>query len=125
MLKACSRCGKIHDFAYTCNVGRNRLFNDRQDKEAARLRSKRSWQLKRDDIKTRAFNLCEVCKDHGIYNYDALSVHHITKLSQNPSGLLDDDNLICLCKLHHEQADKGLLTVEYLKTLVGKRDSVI
>ena len=35
MLKTCSRCGRIHDFNYSCKVGRERFFNERKDTEAA------------------------------------------------------------------------------------------
>lgn len=120
MLKACSRCGRIHDFNYVCNVGRGRRYSNTDENK---LRSKRAWQLKREDIKVRAFNLCEVCKDEGVYTYDYLSIHHVKKLRDDPSGLLDDNNLICLCGLHHRQADAGEISVEYLQELITKRDS--
>jgi 5-methylcytosine-specific restriction endonuclease McrA len=51
--------------------------------------------------------LCEVCRSYGVYNYDNLEVHHITKVKDDPSRLLDRDNLICLCRQHHKMADKG------------------
>lgn len=122
MLKACSRCGKIHPYSYTCNVGRARSFADRQDKEASRLRSTRAWQVKREHIKESAFNLCEVCKAQGLYNFTDIEIHHIKKLSQEPTGLLEDDNLIALCKLHHIQADRGQLEATYLQELARLRD---
>ena len=122
MLKACSKCGKIHAYNYECKAGYlKRSYNDRQDKEASRLRSLSSWQKKRASIKERAFNLCEVCKAQGIYNYTDIEIHHIKKLSQDPNGLLEDSNLICLCTLHHKQADSGELSVDYLLELVARR----
>lgn len=124
MLKACSKCGKIHAYNYECKAGyTKRSFNDRQDKEASRLRSLSSWQKKRASIKERAFNLCEVCKAQGIYNYTDIEIHHIKKLSEDPDGLLDDNNLVALCTLHHKQADKGIISVDDLKKLVALRDS--
>jgi hypothetical protein len=57
----------------------------------------------------------------GIATYTGLEVHHIEKLRENVDGLLDDDNLICLCGKHHKQADKGLIDKEYLKELVKLR----
>lgn len=119
MKKACSRCGRIHDFNYICSVGRERRFTSTPE---SKLRSKSSWQRKRADIKERAFNLCEVCKDNGVYNYDSIEVHHIRKLREDPDGLLDDNNLVALCTYHHKQADRGELTTEYLLSLIGKRD---
>ena len=55
------------------------------------------------------------------YNYNNLEVHHITKLSDDPSGLLDDDNLIALCVKHHKQADYGEVEADYLRELVKER----
>ncbi len=65
--------------------------------------------------------LCEVCKAQGVYNYNDLEVHHIEKLKDNPDGLLNDDNLICLCVYHHKQADAGELNADYLRELVKER----
>ena len=118
MLKACSRCGKVHEYNYTCNVGKQRKFANTPE---SRLRSRASWQRKRETVREAAFNLCEVCRDQGIYNYKSLEIHHIKKLSQDPNGLLEDSNLICLCTLHHKQADSGELSVDYLLELVARR----
>lgn len=115
-LKACSKCGKIHPRAYKCNIGRvyNKTDNDK-------LRSTYKWTKKAKQIKDDALGLCEVCKAQGVYNYKDLEVHHIEKLRDNPDGLLNDDNLICLCTYHHKKADAGELSEEYLLELVKKR----
>ena len=68
--------------------------------------------------------LCEVCRAQGLYTYEGLEVHHITKLAENPSGLLDDDNLITLCVYHHKQADAGEIDADYLKKLVKYRQDL-
>lgn len=65
--------------------------------------------------------MCEVCFDQGIYNYNQLETHHITKLSEDKELLLDNDNLICLCTYHHKMADKGLLDADYLRGLARRR----
>lgn len=119
MLKACSRCGKIHPYNYVCNVGKYRKFTDTTE---SKLRSKHAWQVKREAIKKRSFNLCAVCRAQGIYNYDSIEVHHITKIKDNPSAYLDDDNLIALCTFHHKQADNGEISEDYLRELVKLRD---
>ena len=120
MLKACSRCGKIHDYTYVCNVGKYRKFADTTE---ARLRSKSAWQSKRESIKERSFNLCAVCKAQGVYTYTAIEVHHITKIKDNPSAYLDDENLIALCTFHHKQADNGEISADYLRELAKERDA--
>ena len=116
MYKSCSKCGKIHDYNYICNKGRVYAQTDE-----SKLRSKYAWTKKAKQIKADANNLCEVCRAQGIYTYDGLEVHHITKLSVDPGGLLDDDNLITLCVYHHKQADAGEIDADYLRELVKER----
>ena len=118
-LKSCSKCGKIHPRGYNCNVGRKYTKTDE-----SRLRSSYAWTLKAIQIKNDAMNLCEVCRAKGLYNYESLEVHHITKLRDDPNGLLDDDNLICLCVTHHKQADDGEIDADYLRELVKERQKI-
>ena len=120
MYKACSRCGKVHDIRYKCT--HNKSYPQYEGREREQ-RSSIKWQKKREDIREQAQNLCEVCRDNNIYNYRNLEVHHITKLKENPDGLLEDSNLICLCTRHHKQADNGKLDKEYLQRLVMRRMS--
>lgn len=87
------------------------------------LRNLNKWHLKSREIRERSLYLCSVCQDKGETRADDdLEVHHIVKLRDDPSGLLDDDNLIALCVLHHKQADRGELSVDYLRQLAQKRD---
>ena len=120
--RACSKCGKIHPYDYKCSVGvdynRSKLAEDK-------LRSRYAWTKKSRQIREDAGNLCEVCKDQGRATYDGLEVHHIEKLRENVDGLLDDDNLICLCTRHHKEADNGEIDKDYLKELVKKRRKAI
>jgi 5-methylcytosine-specific restriction endonuclease McrA len=115
-LKSCSKCGKIHPRGYNCNVGRIYTKTDE-----SRLRSRYAWTKKAKQIKDDANGLCEVCRAQGIYTYDGLEVHHITKLRDDPNGLLDDDNLIALCVYHHKQADDGEISADYLRQLAQER----
>lgn len=115
-LKSCSRCGRIHPRNYNCNVAR--VY---QKTNESKLRSRYAWTKKAKQIKDDANGLCEVCKAQGLYNYDNLEVHHIVKIKDDPNGLLEDDNLICLCVEHHKQADDGQIDADYLRELVKKR----
>lgn len=115
MFKSCSRCGRIHDINYQCNVGRYTGGNERK------LRSSYKWTQKSKEIRQTAL-FCEVCKDQGIYVYKNLEVHHITKVRDDQDKLLDNYNLICLCSECHEKAEKGKLDVDYLLDLAKKRE---
>lgn len=63
-------------------------------------------------IKDRDHYLCQAClhnlDGHGVrYTTDQLEVHHIEPLIDDYDRRLDDDNLITLCRAHHEQAEQG------------------
>ena len=98
MYKACSRCGKIHDYNYKCNIGK--VY--KQD-EIDKLRSSYKWTNKSIEIRERSNYLCSVCLDEGIYNYKDIQVHHIIKLHEDVDKILDNEYLICLCPYHHKQ----------------------
>lgn len=120
MLKACSRCGKIHNYNYKCNKGKIIKHN-----EIDKLRSTNRWTNKSIEIREASNYLCSVCLDKGIYNYDNVEVHHIEKLQDRPDLFLENENLICLCKQHHKEADEGKLDKDYLINLVKLRDNNI
>ena len=89
------------------------------------LRRRTSWTNKSLEIRERSKYLCAVCLDKGEARADDdTEVHHIRKLRDYPEGLLEDDNLICLCTYHHKQADNGILSGEYLRELAQRRDIV-
>ena len=117
MYKSCSRCGKMHPYGYKCNVGK--IYNGGHERT---LRQTNKWKMKSEEIRERANYLCEVCRQTGRYTYNNLEVHHITKLSEDESGLLDNYNLICLCQRHHKDADSGAIPAEYLRQLVRIRE---
>ena len=119
MYKSCSKCGKIHDVKFKCKITRTykEIDNERH------LRSTFAWTKKSLEIREKANNLCEVCRDKGTYTYDNLEVHHIAKVTEDKSLLLDDYNLICLCQYHHKQADSGEINADYLRELASKREN--
>ena len=118
MWKACSRCGKIHPANYKCNVGK--VYRGGEER---RLRNKNIWHEKSRDIRESSHYLCAVCKDQGIITYKDVEVHHIEKLKDREDLLLDDENLVCLCRYHHKMADEGKIDKDYLKGLAKERDS--
>lgn len=118
---SCSRCGKIHPKGYKCQVGQRRKHY-RYDYAEAKLRNTYKWHTKSREIRERSKYLCAVCLDNGIYNYRNLEVHHIEKIRVEPSLLLVDSNLICLCREHHRLADAGMIDKDYLRELAKRRD---
>lgn len=115
MKKACGHCGKIHELGKRCYIGTV------QKRAEQRLRAKGAWHRKAEQIKEESAWLCAVCLDQGTYTYRDLETHHIIKLSVWPEGLLEDENLICLCNKHHKAADVGSIGVKYLRELVARR----
>ena len=119
MLRSCTKCGRIHDVNYKCNGGGRLPVTTEQA-----LRKRTAWTNKSREIRERSLYLCSVCQDRGEARAeDDLEVHHIVKLRDDPDGLLEDSNLICLCVLHHKQADRGELSADYLKKLAYERDN--
>ena len=118
MYKSCARCGRIVDYNHKCTKDKIYKHN-----EIDKLRSTTKWTIKSIEIREASKYLCSVCLDEGIYNYEDIQVHHIEKLQDRPDLLLENENLICLCRKHHKQADKGDLKKEYLSNLAYKRDN--
>ena len=118
MLRACSRCGKVHAYGARCNVNYSAEKTD-----DTKLRSSKRWKRKSLEVRNRQL-FCQICldKEH-IYNYKKIEVHHIRKLRDDPNGLLDDKNLIALCRYHHVQADLGKFPEWYLTELVARSES--
>lgn len=105
----------IHDKYQKCYKGQKHAGDERQ------LRDLNAWDLKSKQVRDEAHYLCEVCREAGVINYKDLEVHHIEKLRDKPDLLLEDTNLVCLCREHHKQADKGEITKEHLKELALRR----
>lgn len=125
MMKACSRCGKIHPYNFNCRKG---VDWKKYETDESKLRNTAAWHNKADEIRERSNYMCAVCydewkKDHTKrIEVEGLEVHHIIKVRYNPDLLLEDSNLICLCKRHHRLAESGELYQGYLARLALERD---
>lgn len=122
MLKACSRCGKIHA-AGQCKIKPAYAGKkyDRSENIAYSFRQKARWTKKSRQIRQDAQFLCEVCRDKGKLVYQFLSVHHIIPLKENTSLGYEDSNLICLCSSCHELAEAGIISRDYMHMLAERR----
>lgn len=121
MYKSCPYCGRIHEYNHVCSkkpIRYKQRFSTRNNS----FRNTYAWQQKRTHIKERDLYMCVVCAQDIVsnkdYAYDDLEVHHIEPLEEAYDKRLDDDNLITLCKYHHELAEKGKITRKKLKNLI-------
>lgn len=127
MLKSCKFCGGIHDSNYTCELRPKRKYNKR-DSRIDIFRSSALWQKKRETIKKRDLNLCQICirnlfNTNFLYKYKDLQVHHIIPIQEDWDKRLDDDNLITLCPYHHKLAEKGKITRKKLLEIVEEQEN--
>lgn len=112
MKRYCQRCHKIHE-------GRcPRPCISREPVQAAdKFRNTQIWRRKSAAILDRDYHCCRVCYAAGEICTSDLSVHHITPLVEDFDRRLDDNNLITLCRYHHEQAERGTIKAADLKRL--------
>ncbi len=118
MLKTCTVCGKIHDFNKVC-----RRKKTQKNTEASKFRKTYKWTEKSKYIKQRDNYLCQVClldkyKTNYRYTYKDLEVHHIVSIEEDYNKRLDSDNLITLCRYHHEMAERGDISREELQRII-------
>jgi len=112
MYRSCSVCGRIHPEDKMC-----KRVHKKNTKES-KFRNTNAWIKKRNQIKKRDKYLCQLCLKDNIYTYDNLQVHHIIPIAKDYNKRLDSDNLITLCRMHHEQAEKGIITKEKIYELL-------
>lgn len=111
MKRYCTICHKIHE-------GRCKPVFAR-DSRADRFRNTQAWRSKSAVILDRDYHCCRVCYAAGNICTSGLSVHHITPLAVDYDRRLEEDNLITLCRFHHEQAERGAIKAGFLRELAG------
>lgn len=113
MKRYCSICHKIHEG----RCKRSRVYDSVRNSKADKFRNTQSWRRKTAVILARDYHCCRVCANAGVICTSGLSVHHIISLAKDYSKRLDDDNLITLCRYHHEQAERGVIRAAELRRL--------
>lgn len=119
MLKACGKCGRIHDSKFKCTESQKYKC----DKRIEQFRNSQAWKNKAKEIKERDGYMCVACLN-GLegtiikYNSINLSVHHIVPINSDFDKRFNNNNLITLCRYHHEQAEKGLIKPDTLRKMV-------
>jgi len=123
-LITCKFCGKIHKVDFDCGHKPTRIKNNTA---ADRFRWSTAWKKKREQIKSRDKNLCQVCirKLYDTvqqYTYNDIEVHHIEPIVENYYARLDDDNLITICGYHHELAEHNKIPRYELKEIAREQE---
>lgn len=122
VLKSCSYCGGIHKRGQRCPSKpvptKNATYIDR-------FRWSRAWKNKRAHIVDRDKHLCQIClrnlyNTQKRYNFTDIEVHHIEPIADAWDKRLEDDNLIALCRYHHELAEMGEIPMEELKNIIAE-----
>ena len=116
MLKACSRCGRVHGHG-ECTAGGYVRYTPPKDTPVRRFRRTGRWQRKRNSIVKRDGYLCRLCLDNMKLTSDNLQVHHIIPVAVDDSLKLVDDNLITLCPDCHRQVEGNKKMIGYLQRL--------
>lgn len=132
MLFSCKHCGKVHDKNYDCDKKIKIIYKKKKERSKEdRLRGLQVWKKKRKAIKERDNYMCQICNrdilniygSYGSkYNNDNVQVHHIIPISEDESIWLDDDNLISLCRYHHEMSEKCKISKEVLKQIAEEQN---
>mgnify|MGYP004516957591 FL=1 len=125
--RACSKCGRIHKDGEVCPLTphRTRVYAKSSERGSTRdplfisFRSSKAWQDRRKIIRARDGHLCRACLANlpGTVcriNTKRLSVHHIVSLKEDWERRFDGENLITLCDVHHELAEKGAIPARVL-----------
>ena len=92
-----------------------------RNSEADKFRNTAKWRNKRNCIQQRDRYMCRYCflVEKKIVT-SGLSVHHIVPLAVDYSMRLDDNNLITLCRSHHELAESGIISAAQLLQLIDE-----
>jgi 5-methylcytosine-specific restriction enzyme A len=123
MLKSCKYCGGIHDRKHICASKPNDTRV--RDSEADRFRNTNAWKIKRKYIQERDNYLCQVCIRNLHHTFNQYStdtqVHHIVPINEDYELRLENDNLISLCRMHHEAAEAGDILKHVLVKIVDEQ----
>ncbi|MDO5548321.1 MAG: HNH endonuclease [Eubacteriales bacterium] len=136
MLRSCPYCGRIHDTREVCGQKlahqrqRYRCSNPEARTEEQRFRSSQAWRRKSEEIRERDRYVCQACirnlnGTRRRLEYENISVHHAVPLHVDYSRRLDNDNLITLCSVHHELAERGELSLEVVQGVIAEQEEKI
>lgn len=132
MLRSCQYCGRIHERSYICPQKAQALKERQkrrteQNKENYDFHRSQAWKEKSRHIRERDQYCCQICAKglYGAerkYETDELSVHHIVPLAEDWDRRFDNDNLLTLCRRHHEMAERGEIPRDILLNIAREQE---
>lgn len=121
MKQSCKYCGRIHKVGYVCPLKPKPKHGEHHDEEIRSFRASGTWARVRAEAIERDGYRCVVCdarKEPRRYNPRRLSVHHIVPLAEDLNRAEDLNNLITVCDKHHNEAERGQISKDYLRSLI-------
>jgi len=127
MLKSCRYCMRVHDSKIDCGRKPAPKYFKRNN-ERDKFRWTIEWQHKREEIRIRDNQLCQVCirklyDTLDQYTYNDVSVHHAIALTDDFNRRLDNDNLITICGYHHEMAEAGKIPYKEIQKIIDEQEN--
>lgn len=124
MKKLCVYCGRVHDSRLDCG---HKPKRHETDSRAQHIRNRYRWRRTREAVRERDNNICQLCLRNykgalRPYEYEGLEIHHIIPIEEDENKAFDMQNLITLCKVHHEQAERGEITREILTEIAKENE---
>ena len=121
MLRTCSHCGVVPEDHICPHRKIRKNYSDADD-----IRKTNRWHRKSLEIRERDNFLCKVCINEVYntkikYNSNDISVHHIVPLEEDSRLAFENNNLISLCRYHHELAERGDIPRNELKDMINEK----
>lgn len=73
----------------------------------------------RERVRGLDLNVCVLCRSRGRVETGRLGVHHIVPLEEGYDLRNEPENLVTLCPSCHEEAERGGVSRERLRELIG------
>lgn len=128
MLKSCSYCGRIHKRSERCPSKPNRKKSfDGLMGEIHRVRTTKRWFKVRDHVRDRDKHLCQICirklyNTQKQYTFDDTQVHHVVPMKEDRSKWYDSNNLLLVCRHHHELCEAGKIPRNIQLSIVQEQE---
>ena len=121
-LKSCAYCGRIHAKGFDC--GKLPHYGRQNGTTEQKFRRSTRWTNKSIQIRKRDHYICVYCMQHDKrITTEGIEVHHIVPIHEDYDKRLDDDNLISLCREHHEAAEANMIRRDVLFAMARAQEA--